>query len=78
MMLQIQDGSGRISFKEVQDFVNTVGKGLDPSQLKGIFADFDWNSDGLICLKEFCTFFSPLSRSFNNAAFNEFAKDMLA
>jgi hypothetical protein len=73
----VQEGSGRISLKAMQDFANKYGgQTLTFDELQLIFRDFKPSHDNLVTKEQFLVFFSKVSRQITNSDFYDMIAEM--
>ena len=72
-----KDNVGRISFRNLQRYTNKYGgQMLSGEELTSIFTDVNPGSDNLISQEEFVVFFSRVSKTINNEAFDSMIKEL--
>lgn len=74
-----KDNTGRISHRTLTQYTNKYGgQALTADELRSIFTDFKPGSDNLITQDEFVVFFSRISLTVTNAAFDAMVKELCA
>lgn len=77
MLAFVQDGSGKISLRMLQNYANKYGgETLTLDDLRGLFQDFKPASEHFINLKEFLRFFSKVSATITNKDFEAMIEEM--
>ena len=73
----MQEGAGKVSLKAMQEFANKYGgQALTFDELQLIFRDFKPGTDNMVGREHFLAFFSKVSRTINNADFEELVAEM--
>uniref|UniRef100_A0A7S0S0D9 EF-hand domain-containing protein n=1 Tax=Chlamydomonas leiostraca TaxID=1034604 RepID=A0A7S0S0D9_9CHLO len=74
-----KDGHGKVALGHLQAYATKHGgSSLGDEELASMFADFHPGEDNLVTLEQFLLFFSRVSRTIPNAAFDELVAELMA